>query len=244
MYRVLKGKKMIKVISFTICPFVQRVTAALELKKIPYEIEFISLSDKPDWFLNVSPNGQVPLLITDDDCVLFESDAIIEYLDDKYGAVDLTLNPEEKAIERAWSYLASKNYLVQCSAMRTSNCEDFENRFSKLKLAFSKIEEKLNGVSYFNGSSMGKVEMAWTPLLHRSLIVKQETGYDLLDDHPNTSKWRERINASGIFEQSVPENFKEKFKQFYISDTTILGKMKSGTELDCESTECSTSTCC
>ena len=54
-----------KIISFKICPFVQRVTALLEAKDIPYDIEFISLSDKPQWFLDISPNGQVPVLITD-----------------------------------------------------------------------------------------------------------------------------------------------------------------------------------
>jgi len=36
---------MIKVISFKICPFVQRVTALLEAKKIPYEVELISLRE-------------------------------------------------------------------------------------------------------------------------------------------------------------------------------------------------------
>lgn len=56
---------MIKVVSFKICPFVQRVTALLEAKHIPYEIEFISLSDKPQWFLDISPNAQVPVLITE-----------------------------------------------------------------------------------------------------------------------------------------------------------------------------------
>ena len=55
---------MIKVVSFKICPFVQRVTAILEAKSIPYEIEFISLKDKPHWFLDISPNAQVPLVVT------------------------------------------------------------------------------------------------------------------------------------------------------------------------------------
>lgn len=38
---------MIKVISFKICPFVQRVTAALEARQIPYEIKYISLNKPP-----------------------------------------------------------------------------------------------------------------------------------------------------------------------------------------------------
>ena len=65
-----------KIVSFKTCPFVQRVTALLEAKHVPYDVEYIDLSKKPTWFLEASPNGQVPILITDDDEVLFESDAI------------------------------------------------------------------------------------------------------------------------------------------------------------------------
>lgn len=61
---------MIKVISFKICPFVQRVTALLEAKNISYELKYISLSNKPDWFLDISPNAQVPVLVTENGTAL------------------------------------------------------------------------------------------------------------------------------------------------------------------------------
>jgi len=95
---------MIKLVSFKICPFVQRVTGALEAKGIPYEIEYIDLSDKPQWFLDISPNGQVPLLVTDSGTALFESDAIVEYIDDVYSPLEESLSAEQKAFDRAWSY--------------------------------------------------------------------------------------------------------------------------------------------
>jgi len=107
-----------KVVSFKICPFVQRVTALLEAKKMPYEIEYISLGDKPQWFLDISPNGQVPVLITDTGVPLFESDAIVEYLNEIQPSLDANLSAEQRAVNRAWSYQATKNYLVQCSAMK------------------------------------------------------------------------------------------------------------------------------
>jgi len=108
-----------KVISFKICPFVQRVTAFLEAKQVPYDLEYISLKAKPQWFLDISPTGQVPVLITQSGTPLFESDAIIEYLDEIYEPIE-TLTPEQHAIDRAWSYQASKHYLMQCGAMRSA----------------------------------------------------------------------------------------------------------------------------
>ena len=88
---------MLKIVSFKICPFVQRVTATLEAKKIPYEIEYINLNDKPQWFLDISPNGQVPILVTENGTTLFESDAIIEYIDDEFGYLESNLSNEDKA---------------------------------------------------------------------------------------------------------------------------------------------------
>ena len=72
---------MIKIVSFKICPFVQRVTALLEAKGLDYKVEYISLSDKPQWFLDISPNGQVPVMVTEGGVALFESEAIVEYIE-------------------------------------------------------------------------------------------------------------------------------------------------------------------
>ena len=94
---------MIKIVSFIICPFVQRVTATLEAKGLPYEIEYISLSEPPAWFVELSPTGQVPMLITDDGDALFESDAIVEYLDDIAAPLRDEASPVDRARDRAWS---------------------------------------------------------------------------------------------------------------------------------------------
>lgn len=69
---------MIKIISFKVCPFVQRVTALLEAKNVSFEVEFIDMENIPQWFAELSPNAQVPVMITEDGQTLFESEAIVE----------------------------------------------------------------------------------------------------------------------------------------------------------------------
>ena len=71
-----------KLISFKLCPFVQRSIITLLEKGVGYEIEHIDLSNKPQWFLDISPFGKVPVLVVDDDVVLFESAVINEFLDE------------------------------------------------------------------------------------------------------------------------------------------------------------------
>ncbi len=214
---------MIKIVSFKICPFVQRVTAMLETKNIPYEVEYISLNDKPQWFLDISPNGQVPILITDSGTALFESDAIVEYLDEISDPLESDISPEQRAIDRAWSYLATKNYLVQCSAMRSADQSTLEERSAKLRKVFQKVENTLGTTTFFKGEKISNVDIAWLPLLHRASIIRNHTGCDFLKGYLKVQAWQKAVIDTGVAEKSVADDFEEAFTDFYLSDTTCLG---------------------
>lgn len=215
---------MIKIVSFTICPFVQRVTALLEAKQIPYDIEYIQLSDKPQWFLDLSPTGQVPVLITEEGEALFESDAIVEYIEEVTPALVEGVSPVQRAKDRAWAYQGAKHYLVQCSTMQSTDKDTLLERSANLNKAFEKAEKQLGDGPFFNGSLMGNVDIAWLPLLHRALIVKQQSGYDFLMAYPKMQAWQSALAETGIFKKSVPADFKEAFTNFYLSPRTFLGR--------------------
>ena len=229
-----------KIISFKTCPFVQRVTALLEAKHVPYEVEYIDLSRKPAWFLEASPNGQVPILITDDAQVLFESDAIAEYLDETTGTPISAHDPVKKAQDRAWSYLASKHYLPQCSAQRSTDERTLEEGRATLGTAFAKMEARLGEGPYFHGDTLGMVDIAWLPVLHRAAIIERYTGFDFLEAFPKVKQWQEAMLATGLAEKSVAEDFESRFTAFYLADTTYLGRLaqkQAGTAC-CGPTEC------
>ena len=229
-----------KIISFKICPFVQRVTALLEVKSSDYDIEYIDLSHKPQWFLDISPNAQVPILITDDGDILFESDAIVEYLDEVVGTPLSSNNAVQKAQDRAWSYLASKNYLVQCTTQRSPDAKTLEERAAKLSKAFGKIETKLGESRYAKGDDLSMVDIAWLPLLHRAAIIEQYSGYDFLKVFPKVKQWQRNLLDTGIATKSVPEDFEERFTAFYLAESTYLGQLaqsKNG-KACCGSAEC------
>jgi glutathione S-transferase len=67
-------------------PYAWRVWLALEHKRIAYERKVLSFSDgdtgKPE-FLALNPRGRVPVIV-DGGLTLYESAAILEYLDDAY----------------------------------------------------------------------------------------------------------------------------------------------------------------
>lgn len=235
---------MIKIVSFKICPFVQRVTAMLETKKVPYDIEYIQLRDKPDWFLNLSPTGQVPVLVTEDGRALFESDAIVEYIDEITAPLQNGLSPEDRAINRAWSYQASKHYLVQCSTMQSSDKCILDERMAKMNKAFEKAERQLGDGPYFSGETLGNVDIAWLPLLHRAALVEDHSGYDMLAGFPKVKAWQRSLLATGIPEASVPEDFKDRFADLYLAERTWFGRGANLTEAPAHVASAAGSSCC
>lgn len=231
---------MIKVISFKICPFVQRVTAALATKNIPYEIEYIDLKNKPEWFLDISPNGQVPVLVTESGTALFESDAIIEYIEDEFGPIEQDVSNEQRALDRAWSYLGSKNYLPQCGTMGSKDKATFEARTEKLMAAFKKAEKQLSGdTTFFKSNALSNVDMAWLPLLHRAAIVKAHSGYDFFCGLPKMQAWQQNMLATGLVEKTVADDFVSLFSDFYLTNTYLA----DGKDVQTQS-GCGTSSCC
>lgn len=70
-------------ISSVTCPWVQRSVIAMRAKDVSFDVTYVDLQNKPDWFLALSPHGKVPVLKVDD-TALFESNAIAEYLDETF----------------------------------------------------------------------------------------------------------------------------------------------------------------
>lgn len=69
-------------------PYAWRVWLALEHKRLAYQLNMLSFSErdsrKPE-FLAINPRGKVPTIV-DGDFALWESSAILEYLDERYPA--------------------------------------------------------------------------------------------------------------------------------------------------------------
>lgn len=214
-----------KIVSDIICPFAQRVIGVLELKGVDYEVERISLFEKPNWFLKISPNGQVPILI-ESRGVLFESSAICEYLDEMHPEPKLhPLDPFEKAQHRAWEALAANNYLVQCPTMRSPSADIFDDRKAKLFRAFEKIEKVLGEGPYFGPTRLSMVDAAWYPLLHRAALVEKLTSFDFLSGFSKTKQWQQELMKVEALANSVSEDFEGAFVEFYLNDQTYLGSL-------------------
>ena len=97
----------------------------LRTKKVDFEVTYINLREKPDWFLKISPHGKVPVLNVGDD-VLFESNAIAEFLDE---TVSPQLHPTDaikRARNRAWTDFVPDFSKGLSAAYRRDTVEEME----------------------------------------------------------------------------------------------------------------------
>ena len=108
----------------------------LNFKALAYGYTEVDINEKPDWFLKKSPVAKVPILIAENQ-VLFESSAIIDYLDDLYEPKLRSDIPIQAAVERAWaSYsneIISKQIEIQKSTTKSDYLRACESYWLKLK---------------------------------------------------------------------------------------------------------------
>jgi glutathione S-transferase len=187
---------------------------ALRAKKIDFEVTYINLREKPDWFLKISPHGKVPVL-TVDDVPLFESNAIAEYLDEM---VPPRLHPEDpikRARNRAWTDFVPDFAKSMSAIYYAKSKEAMEKGIEEAPARITKLEEALgergNDGPYFNGPELSLVDCAYAPFLQRFMIVERNLGSGLLDKFPRVKAWAEALVANETVIGSVVPNFVDEF---------------------------------
>ncbi|MCB1326851.1 MAG: glutathione S-transferase family protein [Leptospiraceae bacterium] len=193
-----------ELISFKLCPFVQRSVITLKHKGVPFDVKYIDLENKPDWFLRLSPTGKVPVLKVGD-TVLFESAVINEYLNEVNPPSMHPADPLERARHRAWIELGS-DLLGEQYRWMIGDQATFEKAEAALASKLSRLEAEVRG-PFFAGGSPCLVDAAVAPLLHRFEILARHTGRDPLSGHGPLEIWRDEILTWPALRESVVPDF-------------------------------------
>ena len=193
-------------ISFKTCPFVQRAVITLRFKNIDFDITYIDLSDPPDWFVEISPLGKVPILKVDDD-ILFESAVINEYLDD---ITDGELQPREplaRARNRAWIEFAS-NMLDNLYMMKMSKDEAQYQKYRDLLVSqLHRVEKNLGDGPWFNGENFSLADTAFAPLFRQDSVADNKLSVIDPASMPRIDAWSRRLLALPAVQGSVVDEF-------------------------------------
>ena len=207
------GMSAFTLVSFDACPFVQRAAIMLQEQGREYDLRYVDLQNKPDWFLEISPNGKVPVLKVGDRTI-FESAVILEYLDET--AVEGRLlpdNPLERAEHRMWISYISNNIMSKGWGLQTSKDEDaVRARVAELRGHFEDLAKNMpGGGPLWGGENFTMVDAAIAPILQRFAWAEAlEPTLGLFAGLPKIEAWRDALLARPSTTDSIVPDLQQR----------------------------------
>jgi len=206
----------LELVSFDLCPFVQRSVITLLHKSVEHEITYIDLADPPPWFNAISPLGKVPLLKVDGE-VLFESAVINEFIDETTGK---PIMPQDDALlrarNRAWIEFASNLVGTQYRLTTAEDKEGFERERKAYCESLTILEKQLSAAGpYFNGDKFSLVDTAYAPGFMRERILERFNPIMREADFPKYRLWGDALLALAEVKDSVVSDFSERYLSYF-----------------------------
>lgn len=222
----------LELVSHHLCPYVQRAVITLLEKDIPYQRTYIDLSNKPDWFRQISPLGKVPLLRVGGE-VLFESAVICEYLDEITPGSLHPTDPLKKAKHRAWIEFGSSILNAIAGFYNAATEESFEQKRLELVDKLAWIDRHWQGSRYFAGDEFSLVDAVYGPIFRyfdvfdtiapalRSNIADVE----VFANTPNVRAWRQALQFRPSIQQAVSEDYPQQLLMFLKQRNSYLSTL-------------------
>lgn len=199
----------VEVISSATCPFAQRTRMVLLAKGIEFSLREISLDDKPDWFLKLSPYGKVPIL-RHGDRVLWESSVINEYLDEVFPERPmLPQDPFQRALARVWIDFANIRMIPHVyKFMLRQDEEGQELQRTRLTEAVLFMEHQglrvLSKGPFWMGDAPNLIDFSFFPHVQRFVVLAHYRGFRLPEECTRLRTWIEAMHGLPAVQATRP----------------------------------------
>jgi len=204
-------------------PFAWKVWLALEHKQIPYNLHLLSIDVgdlRTPAFRAINPHGKVPA-IEHDGFVLYESSAIVEYLEEAFPASGMPLWPADLQLRAIGRRLAAEaegflyppiRQVFEQLVLRRGDPPD-EAVLTKARAMAAKkmglLEQSLRG-PFFLGDQPTLADYAVYPLT--ALLARLGTRLPDLElaatIPPDLVEWRARVDALPYLDKTWPPHWR------------------------------------
>lgn len=202
-------------------PYAWKVWLALEHKGVPFEAKRLSFDNddtKTPEFLAINPRGRVPAIV-DDGFAMWESAAIIEYLEERFPQNPL-LPKDIKAravvrrmVNEADNYFeAASNELVEQAIYLTPAERDPEKckaTRKKMMDELQRLEKSMKGD--FLHDALGLADYATYPYVRLAQRAEDRApgfGVGRADMPAKVRSWMDRIEALPYYARTIPPHWK------------------------------------
>jgi glutathione S-transferase len=209
-------------------PYSWRALLALEFKGLPYvshQVQFAKQEHKSPQLLSMNPRGRVPVL-KDGDYVLFESLAILYYLDRKYPDPPLFgRTPEETGIitrvisEYEWyaeEHIQKLIYVILFQEIE-GRMDEIERAMVHIMSEAQTIERRLTDSAWLVGEHCSAADLVVFPGIQTLLRALERRGAQELRERllpiearfPAIAAWIKRVEALPGYERTYPPHWRE-----------------------------------
>jgi glutathione S-transferase len=209
-------------------PFSWRVLLALQFKGLPYDsqmLHFDKQEHQSPQMLKMNPRGRVPVL-KDDDYVVFESVAILYYLDEKYPDPPIFgRTPEEagvimRVICEFQAYQEPSLQKVVSAIFENEVAEDVDVLTDAMHVVGREartIEGRLSKEEWVVGAGYSAIDMVifpWIQLLRRALNRPAAAALSarflpMERNYPALARWIKRIESLPGYENTYPPHWRD-----------------------------------
>jgi len=177
---------------------------ALYLSNTVVELREVSLRDKPQSMLEISPKGTVPVLILDDGKVIDESIEIIEWcIKKKKNIFTETLNSDQELFTEDAIKLFDEKFKFHLDrykyATRYEDVDEILHRESCVEI-LKTMENKISNKIFFYTDHLNKIDICILPFIRQFRIANPEW-FDNHIEFPKVQKWLDNFLKSSILEE-------------------------------------------
>jgi glutathione S-transferase len=215
---------MLTLVSFDLCPYVQRAAIALAEKDVPFARRTVDLANRPDWFKALSPLGKVPLLQVGG-AVLFESAVIVEYLEDTQAPALHPADPLARARHRGWMEFGSSILADIWTIETTPDAGAFEAKRAALRGKFERLETELGEGPYFAGVVFGLVDAVFAPVFRYFDVFDRLVDLGTFDGLAKVQAWRKALAARPSVKGAVVADYEARLEAFLRRQPSYLSSL-------------------
>jgi glutathione S-transferase len=203
----------LKLISHKLCPYVQRAVIALTEKGVPFERIDIDLANKPDWFLKISPLGKTPVLQVGDSAI-FESAAILEYLEETQARPLHPADPLKRAEHRGWIEFGSSVLNDIAGFYAAVDEATFKAKTAQLEQKFARLEARVAASPWFDGENFSLVDAVFGPVFRYFDVFDEIADFGILSDKPKLARWRKTLATRPSVRAAVSADYAALLRDF------------------------------
>jgi len=201
-----------KLIGSLTSPYVRKARIVLAEKKIEYDFELDSPWNDDSAIPGINPLGKIPVLILDDETVLFDSRVIVEYLDNVTPNNKLMPAPNrERTLVKRWEALADGVCDAASTAFlegkRPAKLQDkswIERQRSKVIRSLEFMSEELGENAHCMGTHFSLADIAVGSAL--GYLCFRFADIEWQATHPNLARLYEKLMQRPSFAETIPQD--------------------------------------